>query len=72
MLCTVNFTEELTGRVIQRAVGTNVQKQHIQLKNVKQQLFGNGYNFLDTGVRGRKNMVDPKLVENKDSKFINR
>lgn len=36
MLCTVNFTEELTGRAIQRAVGTNVQKQHIQLKNVKQ------------------------------------
>lgn len=35
MLCTVNFTEELTGRVIQRAVGTNVQKQHIQFKNVK-------------------------------------
>ena len=39
MLCTVNFTEELTGRVIQRAVGTNVQKQHIQLKNVKQLNF---------------------------------
>lgn len=39
MLCTVNFTEELTGRVIQRAVGTNVQKQHIQLKNVKQHNF---------------------------------
>lgn len=39
MLCTVNFTEELTGRVIQRAVGTNVQKQHIELKNVKQHNF---------------------------------
>lgn len=39
MLCTVNFTEELTGHVIQRAVGTNVQKQHIQLKNVKQHNF---------------------------------
>lgn len=39
MLCTVNFTEELTGRVIQRAVGTNVQKQHIQFKNVKQHNF---------------------------------
>lgn len=39
MLCTDNFTEELTGRVIQRAVGTNVQKQHIQLKNVKQHNF---------------------------------
>lgn len=39
MLCTVNFTEELTGRAIQRAVGTNVQKQHIQLKNVKQHNF---------------------------------
>ena len=39
MLCTVNFTEELTGCVIQRAVGTNVQKQHIQLKNVKQHNF---------------------------------
>ena len=39
MLCTVNFTEELTGRVIQRVVGTNVQKQHIQLKNVKQHNF---------------------------------
>lgn len=39
MLCTVNFTEELTGLVIQRAVGTNVQKQHIQFKNVKQHNF---------------------------------
>lgn len=39
MLCTVNFTEELTGRAIQRAVGTNVQKQHIELKNVKQHNF---------------------------------
>ena len=39
MLCTVNFTEELTGRVIQREVGTNVQKQHIQFKNVKQHNF---------------------------------
>lgn len=39
MLCTVNFTEELTGRAIQRAVGTNVQKQHIQLINVKQHDF---------------------------------
>lgn len=39
MLCTVNLTEELTGRAIQRAVGTNVQKQHIQLKNVKQHNF---------------------------------
>lgn len=39
MLCTVNFTEELTGHVIQRVVGTNVQKQHIQLKNVKQHNF---------------------------------
>lgn len=39
MLGTVNFTEELTGRVIQRAVGTNVQKQHIQFKNVKQHNF---------------------------------
>lgn len=39
MLCTINFTEELTGRAIQRAVGTNVQKQHIQLKNVKQHNF---------------------------------
>lgn len=39
MLCTVNFTEELTGRAIQRAVGTNVQKQHIQLKDVKQHNF---------------------------------
>lgn len=39
MLCTVNFTEELTGRAIQRAVGTNVQKQHIQLINVKQHNF---------------------------------
>lgn len=35
MLCTVNFTEELTGRVIH----TNVQKQHIQFKNVKQHNF---------------------------------
>lgn len=39
MLCTVNFTEELTGHAIQRAVGTNVQKQPIQLKNVKQHNF---------------------------------
>lgn len=39
MLCTIDFTEELTGRAIQRAVGTNVQKQHIQLKNVKQHNF---------------------------------
>ena len=39
MLCTINFTEELTGRAIQRAVGTNVQKQHIQLINVKQHNF---------------------------------
>lgn len=39
MLCTVNFTEELTGRAIQRVVGTNVQKHHIQLINVKQHNF---------------------------------
>lgn len=39
MLCTIDFTEELTGRAIQRAVGTNVQKQHIQLINVKQHDF---------------------------------
>lgn len=64
MLCTVNFTEELTGRAIQRVVGTNVQKQHIQLKNVKQ------HNLVMVIISLIQ--VDPKLVENKDSKFIKR